>query len=269
MMILAETKEEEKTFHSNSYRLKGKCEELKAHVYNVIPGKNGLDFFAKTTTEIGQYIACTVLNGGEFALIVHPDNLSFPVMPAPPLPADQNDVIEVKIWKAANKQHNDLMEKRDENQRQVYAMAWGQCSYYPRSCEGQCQLPDNHNNLDLISLLGLIRTSMYTGVTSKDMLHSLIDVMERFQTFKQTSWMDNANYLQTFQIHVETIDHHDLGVHMLYIQAQIQDAGGDPDDVAVWEQTKYEIHEEFVVKYFCLIQDFMFPWSLQCKTIIF
>jgi hypothetical protein len=89
------------------------------------------------------------------------------------------------------------------------------------------------NNLDLVELLGLIRMSMFTGATSKDTVHSWIDAMEKCHSFKQTSCMDNATYLQTFQSH--------LGVHMWYIKAWIQDAGGDLDNVAVWEQTKNEI----------------------------
>jgi hypothetical protein len=35
----------------------GKCEDLKGHVYDVTPGKSGFDAFAKTTREIGEYIA--------------------------------------------------------------------------------------------------------------------------------------------------------------------------------------------------------------------
>jgi hypothetical protein len=53
-----------KHFIPTATAYKGKCEELKAHVYNVIPGKDGFDTFAKTTTEIGQYITCTVLTAG-------------------------------------------------------------------------------------------------------------------------------------------------------------------------------------------------------------
>jgi hypothetical protein len=68
--------------------------QLKGHVYDAIPGKNGFDNFAKTTTEIGEYIARTVLNVGEFGLVMHPDNLSFPVIPGQPLPVDQNDLIQ-------------------------------------------------------------------------------------------------------------------------------------------------------------------------------
>jgi V8-like Glu-specific endopeptidase len=59
---------------------KGKCKELKAHAFDVIPGKNGFNIFAKTTTKIGQHIARTVPNSGEFALVMRPDNLGFPVI---------------------------------------------------------------------------------------------------------------------------------------------------------------------------------------------
>jgi hypothetical protein len=72
----------------------------------VVPG-NG-----KTTTEIRQYIARTVPNAREFALVVRPDNLGFPTIPEPALPEDQNDLIKLEKWKAANKQYSDLMEKR-------------------------------------------------------------------------------------------------------------------------------------------------------------
>jgi hypothetical protein len=56
---------------------KGKCKELMGHVYDVVPGKNGFNTFAKTTTEIGQYIAHTVPSASEFALVMRPDNLGF------------------------------------------------------------------------------------------------------------------------------------------------------------------------------------------------
>jgi hypothetical protein len=77
--------------------------------------------------------------------------------------------------------------------------------------------------------------------------------MECFYTFKETSQMDNVTNLQTFQSHVEAINHlnGNLGFHMYYIKAQIQEAGSDLNDVAACERTKDEIHEEFVVKFFC------------------
>jgi hypothetical protein len=106
----------------------GKCEEIKQHVYDVIPGKNGFDVFAKTTTKIGEYVVRTVPNASKFTLVMRPDDLGFPVIPAPPLPTMRNDLIELEVWQMANKQYNDLMEKQEENKRRAYAIVWGQCS---------------------------------------------------------------------------------------------------------------------------------------------
>jgi hypothetical protein len=39
------------------------------------------------------------------------------VIAAPPLPAVRNDLIELEVWQIANKQYNDLLEKREENKR--------------------------------------------------------------------------------------------------------------------------------------------------------
>jgi hypothetical protein len=53
-------KKKKKHFAPMVTAYKGKCEELKGHVYYVVPGMNGFDTSAKTTTEIRQYIAHTV-----------------------------------------------------------------------------------------------------------------------------------------------------------------------------------------------------------------
>jgi hypothetical protein len=65
-----ETRKKKKHFVPAVAVYEGKCEELKAHMYDTVPGKNGFDIFAKTTTEIGQYIARTILNSGEFAPVM-------------------------------------------------------------------------------------------------------------------------------------------------------------------------------------------------------
>jgi hypothetical protein len=51
---------------SDSSGFVGKCSDIKDHVFDVSPGKNGFDIFAITTREIGEYIARTVKDGGEF-----------------------------------------------------------------------------------------------------------------------------------------------------------------------------------------------------------
>jgi hypothetical protein len=112
-------------------------------------------------------------------------------------------------------------------------------------------------NLDLIELLQLICTFMYTGATSKDLAHALIDAIEQFHGFKQTGRMNNATYLTTFQSHIQAIDHLDsgFGIHAPYIQTRIRSAGMDPDDVTIRSRMQDEVKEEFIAKYFLLKSD--------------
>jgi hypothetical protein len=113
-----------KKFHVLSVSTyEGKCEEIKHHAYNIVPGKNEFDVFAKTTTTIGEYIVWTVPNTGEFMLIMRPEKSGFPVIPVPPLPAVRNDLIKLEVWHIANKQYN-----RPKNKWSAYTIVWGQCS---------------------------------------------------------------------------------------------------------------------------------------------
>jgi hypothetical protein len=248
-----------KKFHVPSVSAyEGKCEEIKHHVYDVVLGKNSFDVFAKMTTKIGEYIAWTIPNAGEFTLVMRPNELGFPVIPAPPLPTVRNDLIELEIWQIATKCYNNLLEKREENKRRAHAIVWGQCSLTIQDCvKASATYQQVSTDLDLIELLQLIWTSMYTGATSKDTAHALIDAMERFHAFKQSGCMDNATYLWTFQSLIEAIDHlgGGFGIHVPYIQTKIQNACGDPDNVVLWSQTEDEVKEEFIAKYILLKSD--------------
>jgi hypothetical protein len=182
-----------KKFAQRAGTFEGRCEAIKHHVYDVTPGKNGFDVFSKTTTEIGQYIALTVANAGEFTLVMRPDNLGFPTIMAPAAPADRNDLVEVELWREANKRYNKAVEQREENQKRAYAIVWGQCS---PTVQDRVKASANYmainTNLVWIGLLGLIRTSMYTGATSKDKMHALYDALDKFYAFRQGSRTDNA-----------------------------------------------------------------------------
>jgi hypothetical protein len=60
-----------KKYHVPSISMyEGKCDEIKLHMHDDVPRKNGFDVFAKMATEIGEYIARTVPNAGEFALMM-------------------------------------------------------------------------------------------------------------------------------------------------------------------------------------------------------
>jgi hypothetical protein len=227
-----------KKFHVPSISAyEGKCEEIKQHVYDVVPWKNGFDVFAKTTTEIGKYIARNVPNASKFTLIMRLDELGFPVIPAPPLLAVRNDLIKLEVWHIANKQYNKKRRKQVKSICHCLGPMFPNC---PRPRESQPNVPAS------VCWSGPDRTAatdsdiqVHRG-NLQDTAHALIDAMERFHSFKQSGQMDNTTYLHTFQSHIEVIDHlgGGLGIHVPYIQTKIQNAGGDLDDVALWSRTK-------------------------------
>ena len=105
----------------------GKCDEIKQHVYDVSPG-NGFDTFAKTTREIGEHIARTVKNAGEFRTAMDPEKFGFAKLVVPADPIDPTNVMEVKKWEVSFKKYNDAVEQRAKATSQAFAIILGQCS---------------------------------------------------------------------------------------------------------------------------------------------
>jgi hypothetical protein len=95
------------THHTST--CKSKCEMIKEHVYDVVPGKNVFDVFAKATMEIRAYIASNVFTGGEFRLVMRPDNLGFPAVNPPADPINPTDVMQMKRWEAASKKYEKII----------------------------------------------------------------------------------------------------------------------------------------------------------------
>jgi hypothetical protein len=119
-------KKKKKPFSVSGYV--GKCEEIKEHVYDVTPGKNGFDSFAKTTREIGKHIARTVKDAGDFRTAMDPENLGFPTLAPPTDPADVNNILVMERWKMAYKAYSDSAEQRTKATSQTFAIMLGQCS---------------------------------------------------------------------------------------------------------------------------------------------
>jgi hypothetical protein len=89
----------------------GKCEDIKDHVYDSVPGKNGFDVFVKTTREISEYIARTIKDGGEFRVALDPDVLAFTPLTEPTLAAgDENNPVLVKKWEIKYRAFSDAEE---------------------------------------------------------------------------------------------------------------------------------------------------------------
>ena len=193
---------------TNSASFSGKCEDIKEHVYDVTLGKSGFDVFAQTTREIGEYIARTAKDGGEFRTAMDPEDLGFTTLTPPLDPEDMDNSMQVKKWEMAYKTYTDAADRRAKATSQAFAIVLGQCSpTVVDRLKANSHWSSISNGDDLIGLLRLIRTSMYTGATSKNSMHSLIEAQNKFASFKQSSRMTNAEYLRTFKGLVDAIEH--------------------------------------------------------------
>jgi hypothetical protein len=139
----------------------GKCEEIKMHVYDVGPTRT-IDLFAKTTREIGEYLARTIKNGAEFRTAFDPEDLGFETIVQPPEPEDINNPLMVKRWEFAYKTYYDQVQRRAIASGQAFAVVLGQRSPAIVDC---VQVHEDWDEVsqdnDVIGFLRLIRGCMY------------------------------------------------------------------------------------------------------------
>jgi hypothetical protein len=231
----------------------GKWEEIKAHVFDVTPGKNGFDVFAKTTREIGEYMARSVKDSGEFRVALDPKNLGFNIIDPPPDPRDVHNPMEIKRWEIAFKVFTDATERCTKAMGQGFAIILGECS--PTIVDRIKSSALYHKisiNDHVISLFRLFRTSMYAGATSKDKMHSLIEAWANFHAFHQTSRMTNAEYLHTFKSNIDAVEHlnGDIGTNLDFVMQKIHAMGGDPTDQITVAAMKAIVCKEYIAMHF-------------------
>jgi hypothetical protein len=165
-----------------------------------------------------------------------------------------NNAMQVKKWEIAYKTYyNDAADRRAKATGQAFAIVLGQCS--PTVIDRAKASPQwsiISSSDDLIGLLRLIRPSMYTGATSKNSMHSLIEARNKFYSFRQSSRMTNADYLCMFKGLVDAVEHlnGDLGTDHAVITERILSSGGDLDD---WSIMKETIREEYLAMHFLWI----------------
>jgi hypothetical protein len=221
-------------------------------VYDVSGSRGGSDMFVKTTREIAEYVGSKLKDASEFRNAMDPDNLAFDVLTAPAI-ADATNVMEMEIWKIEYKTYSEALKRRELLVGQVFAIVLGQCSptVVDRLKSSATWDVINGGN-DLMGLLRLIRTSMYTGATSKNPLQSLLEAQSKFLAFRQTSRMTNAEYLRTFTALSDQVVHlhGDLGTDQTYVTARIVEDGDDPTDAAIRASMILTVREEYLAMMF-------------------
>jgi type 1 fimbria pilin len=86
--------------------------------------------------------------------------------------------MDIKRWEIKYKAFSEAEERRAKAMAQAFEIVLGQCS--PTVIDRikvNSQYSAISDSDDVIQLLRLIRTSMYTGDTSKNEMHSLIDAL--------------------------------------------------------------------------------------------
>ena len=97
-----------------------------------------------------------------------------------------------------------------------------------------------HHNL--IALLRLIQRSLYSGTTTRNTIHALRDVYNRYQNFRQGPWMSNSDYLREFKALVTTVQQlgGELGVEASRVREQLDndETVMDTNNPSETEQTR-------------------------------
>lgn len=243
---------------NNQTKFRGKVDELSEYVYDISGIRDGADEFHRTTREIGEHIARTFKNGGEFRRAFDPAVLSFDPLTPPADPTDRTDLMQVEIWKLEIREHRERSKVREELEKQAYALVLGQCSPAVRSrLEASPQWASTDSASDVIALLKLIRSSLYTGATSRQAMHGMLEAQRRFMTIQQSNRMSNAKYLEVFQSTLAAYEHlgGDLGISKEmtrpYVNAVNQYAITD----AEWKAAENRARDEYLGIRFLLSSD--------------
>jgi len=242
----------------NQNKFRGKVEELSEYVYDISGVRDGADDFYRTTREIGEYIARTYKNGGEFRRAFDPTVLAFDTLTPPSDPADRTDLMQIEIWKLSIRDHREKVKTRDELEKQAYALVLGQCSPTVRSrLEASPKWSSTDAASDVIALLKMIRSSLYSGATSRQAMHGMLEAQKRFVTIQQTSRMSNAKYLELFQNTLAAYEHlgGDLGISKDMMQPYVEASNAYAITEDEWKAAAVRARDEYLGIRFLLGSD--------------
>jgi uncharacterized membrane protein YgcG len=213
-------------------RFEGEIDGLKGHVYDVGASRNSAEDFHRTTTKIAEYISRMEDGAGEFLLALDPNKLKFEALIKPVLPDETAaNFEELKYeWGLDVKDYRQRLKTRTQLIMKAFAIVLGQCSQAVRDrIEAHQDWNATKTSLDVIKLLILIRTSLFSGATTRHAVHAIMDAQDAFMSLRQGK-MDNGEYYDRFKHLLDVYEHlgGDVGVMLKPPSQYIRAA--DPDE---------------------------------------
>ena len=129
--------------------------------------------------------------------------------------------------------------------KQVFAVILGQCSEGVRD-----RITAHHtfqaiqSQCNVISLLELIRSSLYSGATTRNLCQSSQETIEKLFSFKQGSRMTNSRYLEKFKELTEMVTYFGIaiGQEPQQVSGYLRRIAVDRDNPTDEEKTQASIH---------------------------
>jgi hypothetical protein len=145
---------------------KGRCDELKNHIYDCANPSKAADMYMKTTREIIEYIGRTIKYSA--VLVKGMELLVEPKIEEPDELPETASALEKRKWE---KRVDKLIEQEDrlkDTTSRAYAIVWGQCSDALREkVKAHKDFHDAHEKTSVVALLKVIKTEMFTLQTQK------------------------------------------------------------------------------------------------------
>jgi hypothetical protein len=175
-------------------KFKGRCEELKGHIYDCSDAKQS-DLFVKTTTKkIALYVGRTYTSGGDIKIAV--ESLAIPTLKVPTDPVPGATKTEELIWKKRVEEYARRGTYLEIKVKSLFSLVWGQCMDIMRQ---KVEALDAFKKLsaknDGIELLKTIKNTAFSFKTQKNAWQALHEAIRRFYMVSQGKHMSTQDYL--------------------------------------------------------------------------
>ena len=157
--------------------------------------------------KLGEYVARTILNGGEFIKALDPEDLGFEELNKLNDPPENVNVIRIEKWKTVHKNWNAKQLKREEANKAAFAIIFAQCS------EGVRNKMKTHNEwrqikdtLDTIGLANLIYKAMYLGTATESLTQKYLDAEVAMLNYRRGQQQSNLKYIEAMKSKVKVYE---------------------------------------------------------------